>query len=81
MIPRGSLRSAWAIARRPDLWLTAVAAGASVTPRSWWRRPPYLPLPDRRWMQFRLETAYGGDGRGPVRPQDLVNYLEWRKTV
>jgi hypothetical protein len=45
------------------------------TPDQWWRRPPFLPLPDRSYLRFRLETQYGG-GRAPD-PADLVTYLEW----
>jgi hypothetical protein len=46
-----------------------------MTRRRWWTRPPYLPVPDRRYMRFRLETAYGTDG--PGRAADVVRYLEW----
>jgi hypothetical protein len=42
----------------------------------WWRRPPHLPIPDDRYLGFRMETAYGDPGR-PPRPDDLVEYLEW----
>jgi hypothetical protein len=31
-------------------------------------------------MHFRLETAYGGDGNGPLRPEDLVTFLEWKRS-
>ncbi|MFT7601678.1 MAG: hypothetical protein ACI8TP_004638 [Acidimicrobiales bacterium] len=68
-----------AVARRPDLWSTAARTAFSVAPAGWWRRTPFLPLPDRGWMHFRLETAYGGDGTGPMRSEDLVTYLEWRR--
>ena len=72
-----------ALLRRPDLWATAIRAGLSMAPTGWWHRPPFLPLPDRRWLRFRLETAYGGDGRfGPDSPfdvEDLITWLEWRK--
>jgi hypothetical protein len=44
----------------------------------WWRRPPFLPLPDRAYLRFRLVTAYGGDGRPPT-PDDLIAYLRWCK--
>ncbi len=72
-----------ALVRRPDLWATALRAGLSLAPTGWWRRPPFLPLPDGRWLRFRLATAYGGDGRfGPDSPfdvDDLITWLEWRK--
>jgi len=64
-----------AMLRRPWLWWTAVRQMFRMTRRRWWTRPPYLPVPDRRYMRFRLETAYGTDG--PGRAADVVRYLEW----
>ena len=43
----------------------------------WWRRPPFLPLPDPAYLRFRMETAYGGAGDQPPRSADLVTYLRW----
>lgn len=68
-----------AVLRRPDLWLCAAKTTVGIAPRGWWRQAPFLPLPDHQWMHFRLETAYGGDGSGPVAAEDLVTYLEWKK--
>ncbi len=65
------------LARRPDLWITAARVSRSLVGRQWWRRPPYLPVPDRGWLHFRLITAYGNDGSGPMRPADVVAWLEW----
>ena len=62
--------------RRPDLWPTAVAATLRLAPRGWWRRRPWLPRPDDRYMAFRLETAYGSAVHR-AEPADLVAYLEW----
>ena len=70
-----------ALLRRPDLWTEAVSSAISVAPRGWWRRAPFLPLPDPSWLHFRLETAYGGDGTGPITPVDLITWLEWRKNL
>ena len=84
--PTGALRSPgmdgrfWAravgdVARRPRLWPTALAqAGRLARPR-WWRRPPFLPVPDRDYLRFRFETHYGNAGE--PEPLDLVRYLEW----
>ena len=30
-----------------------------VTPRNWWKRKPFLPMPTREYMKFRLHTMYG----------------------
>ena len=68
-----------AVARRPGLWLPALSAASAHVPSGWWRRPPFLPLPDRRWLRFRTVTAYGGDGTQPLRADDVVAWLEWRR--
>ncbi|HHC08188.1 MAG TPA: hypothetical protein ENK55_05680 [Actinobacteria bacterium] len=66
-----------AVGRRPWLWAEALRAAAAMAPRRWWLRPPFLPLPDRRLVRWRLETAYG-EVR-PVAGEDLVAYLRWRR--
>ena len=70
------VRVAAAVARRPRLWPTTVAVALRLAPRRWWRRAPYLPLPDRGYLAFRMETAYGDPDRVPG-PHDVVDYLEW----
>jgi hypothetical protein len=47
---------------------------------NWWRRAPFLPIPNADYVRFRLETAYGNPAVGRVvapRPADLIAYLEW----
>jgi hypothetical protein len=67
-----------AVAKQPPLWPTAIAAYRSMIPRRWWRRRPFLPVPDGAWMRFRLETAYGGDGTpGPTAGEELTTWLRW----
>lgn len=70
------IRAAFAVARRPLLWPTAVRQYRRTVPRGWWARPPFLPLPDRDYVRFRLVTQYGSNRRAPV-PSDVVNYLTW----
>lgn len=67
------------LARRPSLWPVAVAVLSGLVPSRWWCRPPFLPLPDRRWVAFRLETAYG-DPKAAPSAADLVAYLAWART-
>lgn len=69
--------AALAVARRPDLWVTAARQAVALAPRGWATRPPFLPLPSRAYFAFRMETAYGGDGSTPPDPHDLVTYLSW----
>ncbi|MGF1600159.1 MAG: hypothetical protein ACFCVK_25180 [Acidimicrobiales bacterium] len=68
-----------AVGRRPDLWPIAARATLDHVPRRWWRRRPFLPLPDRGWLRFRLVAAYGGDGDRRPQPDDVITWLEWRR--
>jgi hypothetical protein len=72
-------RAAWAVVRRPHLWSIAVRVLRRSTPRGWWRRPPFLPLPDADFLRFRFETAYGHRGHAEV--DDFVGYLSWCRTL
>lgn len=65
-----------AVARRPDLWLTAARQVANMAPRRWWLRPPFLPVPDRNFRRFRAVTQYGDEGHTLV-PVDVVSWLGW----
>ncbi len=73
-----------ALVRRPDLWSTALRAALSLAPAGWWRRSPFLPLPDPDWLRFRMSTAYGGDGNvgtdSAFHTDDLITWLEWRRS-
>jgi hypothetical protein len=73
---RTALATVVAVARRPWLWGTAVRQLFRLAPNGWWRRPPFLPLPDRRYLAFRLATQYGSPDHAPE-PGDVVEYLLW----
>jgi hypothetical protein len=79
MSVRWVLAATVAVARRPRLWATAVRQLARLRPTDWWRRAPFLPVPDPAYLRFRLVTAYG-DGSRPPEVGDVVTYLEWCRT-
>lgn len=68
-----------AVVGRPGLWAIALRQARVLAEPGWWRRAPFLPLPPRDYLRFRLQTAYGGDGTGPIAADDLVGYLRWCK--
>lgn len=72
----GLTRAALAIARRPDLWSTAVRQGATLVPTGW--RFPGNPLPDPLYLQFRAVTQYGAADHELV-ARDIISYLSWCK--
>ena len=70
---------AWGVvARRPHLWGSAFGAAWSMRRRRWWLSFPFLPIPDRRLLGWRLATAYG-TAEAPLVEQDLMDFLEWRR--
>ncbi len=62
------------ILRHPSSWPAAVRQARRLAPTGWWRRPPFLPLPDRRWIAFRTQTMYGD---GEVDAADVRRWLDW----
>jgi hypothetical protein len=70
------LSVALAVVRRPDLWITAIRQVFVLAGRSWWTRPPFLPVPSRPYLRFRMVTAYG-DADRPPDAADVVTYLGW----
>jgi len=67
-----------AIIRRPTLWPEAMRALVAFTPSSWWKQAPFLPVPRRTYMRWRVQMAYGSTGAAPV-ATDVISFLEWRR--
>ena len=44
--------------------------------RRWWRRFPFLPLPARDYVRWRMHTAYGDDAYVPP-SEDVSRYARW----
>ena len=65
-----------AVLRHPTLWPTALVELRRFVPDGWWRRRPFLPLPDRAMLRFRLVTQYGDPDHAPD-GDDLVSWLRW----
>jgi hypothetical protein len=70
------LACATALLRRPHLWPIAMREYVAMVPRRWWARRPFLPVPPRDYVRFRLQTQYGS-GQHHIAPEDVLNYLSW----
>lgn len=79
-LPAGSWATARAVAARPWAWPPALRQVRELVPRRWWARRPFLPVPDREWMAFRMTTAYG-DPAAKLVPDDVLTWLAWSQTV
>ncbi len=74
-MPASWSRALLHVAGRPRLWPVAVVQLGRAVPPDWWHRPPFLPIPAREYVRFRLHTQYGA--AAAPEPRDLVTYLEW----
>ncbi|HTC23178.1 MAG TPA: hypothetical protein VK688_02385 [Gemmatimonadales bacterium] len=46
--------------------------------RDWWRKPPFLPVPDREYLRWRMYTAYADEDAVPP-ADDVVRFARWRR--
>lgn len=65
---------------RPRLALDLVAAGWAFRRRRWWASPPFLPLPDRTYLRWRMYTAYGEEDALPP-ARDVERFARWRREL
>lgn len=62
--------------RRPRIVPCLLRAAWAFRARNWYRRPPFLPLPPRSYLRWRLETAYGNPDAVPTL-DEMERYLVW----
>jgi hypothetical protein len=63
---------------RPRLALDLLATAWAFRRRNWWTRAPFLPLPDRTYLRWRMYTAYADAGAVPP-PEDVIRFARWRR--
>lgn len=49
--------------------------------RRWYYRPPFLPLPPKEYVEWRLETAYGDKSFRNLRWRDIAAYARWHRAM
>jgi hypothetical protein len=66
----------WRGARNPRDAAALLRVGWRFRARDWYRRFPFLPLPDSQYLRWRMYTAYGdADAIPPA--ADVVRYARW----
>ena len=73
---RLSLRLAIRTLRDPGLAPALVRVGWRFRRRDWFRRAPFLPIPDRNYLRWRMLTAYGDPNAVPP-ADDVARYAKW----
>jgi hypothetical protein len=62
--------------RDPATGVALLRVGWRFRRRGWWRRAPFLPLPDRTYLRWRMHTAYGEHDVVPP-AEDVIRYARW----
>ncbi|HET7042182.1 MAG TPA: hypothetical protein VFI13_09180 [Gemmatimonadales bacterium] len=65
---------------RPRLARDLVTAAWAFRRRRWWGTPPFLPLPDRTYLRWRMYTAYGDEDTVPP-ARDVERFVRWRREL
>ena len=64
----------------PRLALDLLRTAWAFRARHWYRRFPFLPLPPRAYLRWRMHTAYGDEEAVPP-PEDVIRFARWRREV
>ncbi len=76
---RGWAAVAVAVARRPVLWPVVLRQARRLARPGWWRTRPFLPVPDRAYVRFRVLTSAGDPDAVPA-PSEVVAWLDWSRS-
>lgn len=68
----------WRAVLRPRLALDLARTAWAFRRRRWWATPPWLPLPDRASLRWRMLTAYADENAVPPL-DDVVRFARWRR--
>ena len=73
---RVSLALALRALRNPALGVALLRVAWRFRSRHWYRRFPFLPLPARDYVRWRMHTAYGDHDAVPP-ADDVERYARW----
>ena len=62
--------------RHPSLAVSLLRVAWRFRRRAWYRHPPFLPLPEREYLRWRMLTAYGDADAIPA-ADDVERYARW----
>ncbi|HUR95947.1 MAG TPA: hypothetical protein VMY76_15295 [Gemmatimonadales bacterium] len=62
----------------PRLAVDLLKTGWAFRRRRWWSRAPFLPVPDREYLRWRMYTAYADESAVPP-ADDVVRFARWRR--
>ena len=73
MWPKGTVRH---LVAHPSDAAPFVRSAWRLRRQHWWKRAPFLPIPDREYWAFRVATAYG-ESDAAIDINDAVAAARW----
>jgi hypothetical protein len=67
---------AWRSVLNPKTGVALLRTGWRFRSRDWYRRFPFVPMPARDYLRWRMYTAYGDEHFVPP-ANDVVRYARW----
>ena len=64
----------------PRVAMDLLATAWAFRRREWWRRFPFLPVPDATYLRWRMYTAFGDEDAVPP-AIDVLRFARWRREV
>jgi len=64
----------------PRVALDLASLAWSMRARGWYRKPPFLPLPPKEYVRWRMYTAYGDEEALPP-VADVLSFARWRRQL
>ena len=62
----------------PRLGIDLLRTAWAFRRRRWWAEPPFLPVPDRMYLRWRMYTAYADEDAVPPL-DDVIRFARWRR--
>jgi hypothetical protein len=62
----------------PRVALDLLSVAWAFRRRRWWAIPPFLPVPDRAYLRWRMYTAYADEDAVPP-IGDVLRFARWRR--
>lgn len=66
--------------RHPSLAWEAIRLAAATAAPGWFRKAPFVPRPEPRYLDWRMLTAYGRPDAAPTE-REVEEFLRWRRTL
>jgi len=75
-----ALRLTLRAAVNPRVAVDLLALAWSMRRLRWYAVPPFLPVPPREYLRWRMFTAYGDETAVPPL-RDVLRFARWRRTL